>query len=935
MSNRASGKNLTESPPPAPPTRARQSRRLVASVGAAAVAVASALAIGGAAHATPLAVDAAGIHASTSAANTALSPFAVHNSGAQITGMTEEEAEGANATTNGTTIGPDYTQGSLASEASGREAVQLTAQGQYVEFTLTAQANAFDLHYALNQGASGSLAVYVNGTKLSKELSLTSQYSYITTSDITGSQTHHFFNDVRMMFGQQLSAGAKVRVQVDSDDSAAPYTIDVADFFQVAAPLTQPANSVSVTNYGADPTGAQDSSNAFRQALSAANAAGEQVWIPQGTFTVGSALQVNSGTFQGAGDWYTQLQTNMFIQNNSTVPGPVNLHDFAIMGNTVGRHDDSSANAIQGSLGTGAQVSDLWIQNTNVGFWLEFGNTGITVQNCVVLSTDADGLNFNGNGNNNTVENNFFRNTGDDGIALWSYPAADSGNTITGNTVVQPNLANGIADYGGSNNTITNNTIADTNALGSGMAISNEAFIQPLAPLGGTVTVTGNTLIRTGAMNPNWGHPMGALRIDAYDYAISGVTININNNAIDNSPWSAVEIVSGGGTGLAVTGVNVNNDTVNGTGTVIFQVETQGSASVSGVTASNIGDAGIYNSAYPAGSGTFSFNLGSGNSGWSTTPVWTTFPTQGGGTPPPPPPPPASGDLAQGRPVTASSSTAPYTASNTVDGNTSTYWESQDGSFPQTITVDLQSSQQVGSVVLNLPPAADWNTRTETLSVADSTDGATFSQLVASAGYTFDPSTGNTATISLPSGTTTRFIQLTFTANTGWQAAQLSEFGVYASGGGSGTPPPPPPPSNPNLALNQPATASSSTAPYSASNAVDGNTSSYWESQDGSFPQTLTVDLGSARAVGRLVLDLPPATAWATRTETLSVLDGSNDSTFATIVGSAGYTFNPSTGNTVTITLPSGTSTRYLRLNFTANTGWQAAQLSELQAYQS
>ena len=38
-----------------------------------------------------------------------------------------------------------------------------------------------------------------------------------------------------MMFGQNLNAGAKVRVQVDSGNSAAPYTIDVADFFNVGA----------------------------------------------------------------------------------------------------------------------------------------------------------------------------------------------------------------------------------------------------------------------------------------------------------------------------------------------------------------------------------------------------------------------------------------------------------------------------------------------------------------------------------------------------------------------------------------------------------------------------------------------------------------------------------------------------------------------------
>ncbi len=60
-----------------------------------------------------------------------------------------------------------------------------------------------------------------------------------------------------------------------------------------------------------------------------------------------------------------------------------------------------------------------------------------------------------------------------------------------------------------------------------------------------------------------------------------------------------------------------------------------------------------------------------------------------------------------------------------------------------------------------------------------SANGSTFTQVVASAGYTFNPSTGNTATISLPSGTSAQYVQLSFTANTGWSAAQLSEFQVY------------------------------------------------------------------------------------------------------------------------------------------------------------
>jgi hypothetical protein len=137
-----------------------------------------------------------------------------------------------------------------------------------------------------------------------------------------------------------------------------------------------------------------------------------------------------------------------------------------------------------------------------------------------------------------------------------------------------------------------------------------------------------------------------------------------------------------------------------------------------------------------------------------------------------------------------------------------------------------------------------------------------------------------------------------------------------------------------NLALNQPVTSSSIFQSYVPANAVDGNTSTYWESTDGAgYPQTITVNLGSVQTIGSITLDLPPSTSWATRTETLSVLGSTNDTTFSQVVGSAGYTFNPATGNTVMISLPSGTSAQYVQLSFTANTGWSAAQLSELEIF--
>ena len=78
----------------------------------------------------------------------------------------------------------------------------------------------------------------------------------------------------------------------------------------------------------------------------------------------------------------------------------------------------------------------------------------------------------------------------------------------------------------------------------------------------------------------------------------------------------------------------------------------------------------------------------------------------------------------------------------------------------------------------------------------------------------------------------------------------------------------------------------------------------------------------------------PEGRGTGTAERTLSVQGSTDGSSYSTIVGSAGYTFNPSTGNTVTITFNSSTA-RYVRLNFTANTGWPAGQVSEFQVWAS
>ncbi|MGW4733741.1 discoidin domain-containing protein [Streptomyces shenzhenensis] len=694
-----------------------------------------------------------------------LAPSAHAAAGAALP-FTSVEAE--SATTTGTRIGPDHTQGTLASEASGRQAVQLTS-GRRVEFTVPRAANAVNVAYSVPDGQSGTLDIYVNGQKLAKTLTVTAKYSYVDTGWIPGAKTHHFFDNARLLLGQNVQAGDTIAFQ----STGTQVTVDVADFEQVAAAATQPAGSVSVTSKGADPSGNGDSTQAFRDAIAAAQ--GGVVWIPPGDYRLTSSLGgVQNVTLQGAGSWHSVLHTSRFIDQSSS-SGNVHIKDFAVIGEVTERVDSSPDNFVNGSLGPNSSVSGMWIQHVKVGLWLTGTNDNLVVENNRILDTTADGLNLNGNAKGVRVRNNFLRNQGDDALAMWSLYAPDTDSSFENNTISQPNLANGIAVYGGTDIAVKNNLISDTNALGSGIAISNQKFLDPFSPLAGTITVDGNTLVRTGAMNPNWNHPMGALRVDSYDSAINA-TVAITNTTITDSPYSAFEFVSGGGQGYPVRNVTVDGATVRNTGTVVVQAEAQGAATFRNVTATAVGAAGLYNCPYPAGSGSFTLTDGGGNSGWNST--WSdcaSWPQPGQGNPDPDP----ARNLAKGRPADATGSVDVYTPGKAVDGDADSYWESANNAFPQSLTVDLGSAEAVRRLVLKLPPSTAWGARTQTITVLGSTDGQNYTTVAGAQGYRFDPATGNTATVPLPGGTSLRHLRLTVSANTGWPAGQFSEVEAY------------------------------------------------------------------------------------------------------------------------------------------------------------
>src|SRR5580658_2118301 len=221
------------------------------------------------------------------------------------------EYNAVNAATDGKVLGPDYYFGTLASEATGRQVVLLTGQGEYVQFTLTQPANAVDFHYSIPDSPSGTgltapLSLYVNGS-FSTSLELTSDYSWLYgsypfTNTPSNGLGHDFYNDVRAMFSSTLPAGTTVKLQIDSGDNAPWYAINTADFEVVPAPTASPAGYINATAapYDADPTGATDSTSAIQDAINAASAAGTGVYLPQGTYLVSSQLNVNDVTVTGA-----------------------------------------------------------------------------------------------------------------------------------------------------------------------------------------------------------------------------------------------------------------------------------------------------------------------------------------------------------------------------------------------------------------------------------------------------------------------------------------------------------------------------------------------------------------------------------------------------------------------------------------------------------
>ncbi|WP_327237817.1 carbohydrate-binding protein [Streptomyces sp. NBC_01317] len=522
--------------------------------------------------------------------------------------FTTYEAE--SGTFKGSSIGPDRTYLTVASEASGRKAVKLTQAGDYVEVKLTKPANAVNLRYSLpdsgdGRGIDATLSAYADGTAL-PDLQLTSRYAWVYgaypyTNNPGEGQAHRFFDESRASFGRTLPAGTVLRLQKDTGDTAASYTIDLIEAEETGAAGTLPSGYVSAGTLGVTPDDNQDDTAALNTALNTAKSQGRGLFLPAGTYNISDHVNLSGVKLRGAGVWYTVLRGTGLKGGLFGRGGTSTVENLMIDGQNNVRDDAAGQAAVEGDFGTGSVIKNVWIQHTKVGLWISAPTDGLKASDLRIRNTFADGVNLHGAVRNTVISNSSLRGTGDDALAMWSDGAAVTNSAFRNNTVQLPTLANGAAVYGGSGNSVENNLISDTVVAAAGITVSTR-FGDPFS---GTTTVSGNLLRRTGSMEVNWNSKLGALWVYADRYDITQPVV-LTNNTVEDSTYSGLLI----SWQRVVSDLRVNGLTINQTGLHGIEGNAAGSGSFSNTKVTSTAGAPLNMT------GGFAIQRGTGNSGW-------------------------------------------------------------------------------------------------------------------------------------------------------------------------------------------------------------------------------------------------------------------------------------------------------------------------------
>jgi fibronectin type 3 domain-containing protein len=497
---------------------------------------------------------------------------------------------------------PTNSDSSPQLEASGHAYAQLSGTGQSLSLENNTGQNvtALNVRYSIPDALSGggitaTLDLYVNGS-FRQAINLNSKQTWCYQS--SGSQhgwsknpssgkPHIFWDETHFFIsGSVVPPGGTITFQQDSGNTAPFYRIDVVDMENPPGPLSQPANSLSITSYGAEANNSGfDNTTAIHNCISAAQSQSKSVWIPQGTFYLSSSSASMGSptgiTISGAGPWYSAIYANPTLPAspiNIVTPYSCVIENLAFDSDAIGGGSGQGNGGGPNVKGSNWIINNVWIQHLGAGVWAD-GVNGL-VENTRVDCSWADGINVNnGNGasGNNTgnylvVSNCFVRGTGDDGLAL------NSGNslgciqmtktTCINCTSVAPWWANNLGIYGGVNILVSNNLCQDScGAYGISIGVFDDSGL----PLESGI-VSSNTILRGGsygwynqdgvpAMNVGTTHSIDDILVQgntindavfmAMGVELCDSNITIQNNTINSPTLDGIDVASDA-TGVAI-----------------------------------------------------------------------------------------------------------------------------------------------------------------------------------------------------------------------------------------------------------------------------------------------------------------------------------------------------------------------------------------------
>lgn len=491
--------------------------------------------------------------------------FAQQKYGANIPWITYE-AE--NMHTNGTVLGPAYDPYRVETESSGQQCVKLDSNSQYVQLSAKAKANSIVIRYSLpdnkdGNGTNSTFGIYIN-KKYSGRYKITSHYAWLYgkypfTNDPGAGVPRHFYDEVRIK-NIKIVKGDIVQIKrEDQKGNDANYVIvDLVDLENIAPPLQQPPNSLSVTDANFTGNGFKgDYTQAFINCIAKAVKTGKSVWIPAGEFKItGDIVLPSNIIIQGAGMWYSTLTGDSALYHNPNrrvrIKGSgsnIHLSDFAVNGKLTYRNDRESSDGIVGSYGENSTISNLWIEHTKVGMWIE-NSKNLSITGCRMRNTLADGINFCVGMRQSTIQNCSARGTGDDCFAIWPtvfmkqvyFPGH---NLIVNCTGQLPYLANGGAIYGGDSNEIKDCLFTDI-SQGSAILISTtfptESRDKTINNNFSGITIIEGCLIKnSGGFDHEWDW-RAAVEVCLDKRSISG--LELKNLDIQNSLSNGISVVA-------------------------------------------------------------------------------------------------------------------------------------------------------------------------------------------------------------------------------------------------------------------------------------------------------------------------------------------------------------------------------------------------------